>query len=162
MVEMSIGEQGQTHLTILKGYMNLSRADLKWLRVLVCGGRDFGRTQDEHYFVKSQLDLFASQHSILFNPDDNWLPNDIIIINGAAKGVDEVSSEWAIVNWCKYFEFPANWKKYGKAAGHIRNKQMLNEGKPDVVLAFPGGKGTANMVKQAEESGIPVIRVTRG
>lgn len=54
--------------------------------------------------------------------------------------------------------FPANWKKFGKAAGPLRNVKMIEEGKPDVVIAFPGGHGTANMVALAEASGIPVIR----
>ena len=52
--------------------------------------------------------------------------------------------------------YPANWKKHGRAAGPIRNKQMLEEAKPDLVIAFPGGAGTANMVKQAREAGVKV------
>jgi len=52
--------------------------------------------------------------------------------------------------------FPADWGKYSKSAGYIRNKQMLAEGKPDLVVAFPGGKGTANMVKLAKLANIPI------
>ena len=47
-------------------------------------------------------------------------------------------------------EFKADWDKFGRAAGPIRNAQMLREGKPDLVVAFPGGRGTANMVAQAK------------
>lgn len=54
-------------------------------------------------------------------------------------------------------EFPADWDKYGKRAGYLRNVQMLDEGKPDLVVAFPGGKGTAMMVKLAKERGVRVI-----
>jgi len=52
--------------------------------------------------------------------------------------------------------FPADWSRHGKSAGPIRNRQMLIEGRPDIVVAFPGGKGTANMIKQAVEAGVKV------
>ncbi len=52
---------------------------------------------------------------------------------------------------------PAEWSKYGRRAGPIRNKQMLDVGKPHLVVAFPGGAGTANMVKQAKAAGVPII-----
>ena len=52
----------------------------------------------------------------------------------------------------------ADWEKHGKAAGPKRNKRML-EWKPDLVVAFPGGKGTANMVQQARQAGVEVIEV---
>ncbi|MEM9912925.1 MAG: hypothetical protein AAF922_19365 [Pseudomonadota bacterium] len=45
----------------------------------------------------------------------------------------------------------------GRAAGPIRNKEMLDEGCPDLVVAFPGGRGTANMVKQAQAAGVEVL-----
>jgi hypothetical protein len=51
---------------------------------------------------------------------------------------------------------PADWQKHGTAAGPIRNKQMIVSGKPDLVLAFPGGRGTADMSRRAEKHGIPL------
>ena len=56
-------------------------------------------------------------------------------------------------------EYPAPWKRFGPSAGGIRNQQMLDEGKPDLVVAFPGGKGTADMVRRAENAGVKVIKV---
>ncbi len=53
--------------------------------------------------------------------------------------------------------FHAEWMKYGKAAGPIRNARMLAEGKPDLVVAFPGGRGTADMLRRVREAGIEVI-----
>ena len=47
-----------------------------------------------------------------------------------------------------------DWKKYGKKAGPLRNQQMLEEGKPDLVVAFPGGNGTADMVRRAKKANI--------
>lgn len=54
-------------------------------------------------------------------------------------------------------KFPADWDRYGKAAGGIRNSQMLIEGKPDLVVAFPGGNGTRDMVLKARKAGIRTI-----
>lgn len=78
----------------------------------------------------------------------------------AQRGVDEAAIDWAVVNWCVFQEFPPDWDKYGNAAGPIRNQQMLDEGKPDLVVAFPGGRGTADMVNKARKAGIEVIEVT--
>lgn len=125
------------------------------MRVLVCGGRDFGKCSPgwrspEHIFIGEYLDK-------RLNPDNLPLPPDgLVIIAGAATGADTAAIDWAVVNWVSFVEYPANWQEYGKRAGYIRNKQMLEEGKPDLVIAFPGGKGTANMVKLARDAGVPV------
>jgi len=55
--------------------------------------------------------------------------------------------------------FLANWRTHGKAAGPIRNQQMLDEGRPHLVVAFPGGTGTADMVRRAKAAGVPVMEV---
>lgn len=140
------------------------------MRILVCGGRNFAApipydhslenkpAMDEYRFVIRKLSEIINPLSIYYNPNDNWLPNDIIIINGAAKGVDSASTDWAIVNFSQLEEYPADWKKHGKAAGIIRNKQMLDLG-VDLVIAFPGGTGTADMVKKAKKAGIKVIEI---
>lgn len=144
------------------------------MRILVCGGRDFGhidryqqhhepdayevrKAEKEYQFVFSKLQDIAERYSKYYDPDDNWLPSDIEIISGMASGVDSVAVDWATCNWCKWHEYPANWEEYGKRAGYIRNKQMLDEGKPDLVVAFPGGRGTAMMVKLARHAGVEVI-----
>ena len=144
------------------------------MKLLVCGGRDYGnilpvkhnRTTPE-WFIKdkeykhiiSVLEQFAIENSIFYSSTDNWLPEDIFIISGGATGVDSVAIDWAVTHWCGFKEYPADWGKFGKAAGYLRNKQMLNEGKPDIVIAFPGGKGTANMIKLAKNAGIKIIEV---
>ena len=74
-----------------------------------------------------------------------------------APGGDEGAAEWGKSEDLKVLAFPANWQKPGKAAGPIRNRQMIEQGKPDIVIAFPGGRGTANMVLQSMHAGIPVI-----
>jgi UDP-N-acetylmuramoylalanine-D-glutamate ligase len=94
------------------------------------------------------------------HPEDefgNYLYN-ITIITGGATGADRSAADWAALEFTDYEEYPANWKKHGKAAGPIRNKQMLDSG-VDLVIAFPGGAGTANMVKQAKKAGVKIIQI---
>lgn len=145
---------------------------MKWL---VCGGRNFGHvirttgnTDDEPEDVKAKLAEYEFIHKFLhsltllysteYNPDDNWLPTDIEIIEGGAKGADSAAADFAIVNYTKLTEVKADWEKYGKAAGMIRNRQMIDL-KPDLVIAFPGGIGTANMVTIARMNGVEVMEV---
>lgn len=117
----------------------------------------------QHQFIIGTLESIADEfHDALEAEDDgygNWLP-DWVIISGKAKGADTVAIEWAVVNWCSWEEYPADWEQYGKAAGPIRNQRMLDEGKPDLVIAFPGGTGTADMVRRAKAAGIEVREIT--
>ena len=82
-----------------------------------------------------------------------------LVIHGAARGADTLLDEWAQVWGIPSLAFPAQWRRLGRAAGPLRNGRMLAEGKPDLVIAFPGGRGTADMVRQAEAAGVRVIRV---
>lgn len=82
-----------------------------------------------------------------------------VVIHGAARGADTLAAEWARDRGIPVLPFPADWDSHPRAAGPIRNAQMLREGKPDVVIAFPGGRGTANMIDQAERAGVPVLRI---
>lgn len=118
------------------------------MRVIVCGGRTFGLSEDECKFVHSQL------NSILYkSPYDRH-----VIINGGAQGVDAIAKAWAEDKGYKVETYLAEWQKYGRRAGPLRNYRMLAEG-PDLVIAFPGGRGTANMVKIAEEAGVDVKKI---
>ena len=125
------------------------------MRVLVCGGRDFAdKNREEYKFVFSVLHCLCELASEEYNPFDSWLPTDIVIIEGGARGADNAAGDFALVNFCQHIQFPADWKTHGKKAGYIRNKQMLDEGKPDLVIAFLGGKGTAMMVDLATKAGV--------
>lgn len=152
------------------------------MRWLVCGGRDFGDITDkvrgtpewdkayaDHYWGKGQLDRLAEKYSKFYTPYDSWMPHDIEIIHGACKrkgsnqicGADLIADEWAVVNWIAPKEFPVEWERYGLAAGPIRNQKMLDEGKPDLVVALPGGRGTDDMISRAEKAGVPILRLTK-
>lgn len=122
------------------------------MRVLVCGGRDY----DDWNTLKEELQFrFAGAHRTL------------VIIHGSARGADSLASRWVTyanntLHWdVKEEKYPADWKTHGKAAGPIRNQQMLKEGKPDLVIAFPGGRGTKDMVAKAKKAGINVIEVDK-
>lgn len=114
------------------------------MRILVCGDRNL----TDYWLVKSHLE----------DRDVNSLDEENVIISGGARGADTLAERFANQFAMKVEIYKADWEKYGKAAGHIRNKQMLVEGKPDKVIAFlaTGSKGTANMIRQAIEAGIPV------
>lgn len=82
------------------------------------------------------------------------------IIDGEAKGVDTFAHHWAQHHKIPFERFPAKWSKYGKAAGSIRNQQMIDEGFPDLVVLFPGNSGTNNMRKRAERAEIKTLMVS--
>ncbi len=110
--------------------------------------------------------------------DRNWTDRDSIrlwiaklqdmgyntIIEGESRGADTIASEEAKLAGMNVLRFPAKWSEYGKAAGPVRNRQMLSEGKPNLVVAFhnniENSKGTKNMCEQAKAKGIEVILVT--
>lgn len=78
-------------------------------------------------------------------------------------GADTLAGDWAHGFLIPVRSFPADWEeRHGKRAGPIRNQMMLEEGRPDLVVAFPGGTGTADMVRRAREAGVEVMEVDRG
>lgn len=124
------------------------------MRVLICGGRDYN---DWETFNR-ELDGFLGSRGHL-EPEYNMPVNVLIIHGDCPTGADSMADRYAVVNWTGLEVFPANWEEHGRAAGPIRNQQMLDEGRPDVVIAFPGGRGTAHMVGIAKKAGVEVIEV---
>jgi hypothetical protein len=118
--------------------------DQAWAeRVLVCGYRDWTDIES----IEWQLRLCVHMK---------------VLIHGGARGADTIGGNFGkkLGSKVKVLEFKADWNKYGRAAGPIRNKQMLEEGLPDFVLAFhddlESSKGTKHMVTLARKAGIPV------
>jgi SLOG family YspA-like protein len=109
------------------------------MKVLVCGGRDY----NDYETVRIELDKIR----------------DITeIIHGGARGADTLGGKYAAENNIRCTTVPALWDRYGKSAGYRRNVEMLRHN-PDVVLAFPGQKGTAMMIKLAKEANVRVIEI---
>lgn len=92
------------------------------------------------------------------------LPTGTIIIEGEASGADTLARQVGENLGFDVWQFPADWKLHGKSAGPIRNRRMVLEGKPDLVIAFhtnlKKSKGTADMVAYARSKGIKVEVVT--
>lgn len=112
------------------------------MRVLVCGDRNW------LYEAPIRREL-------------RKLPKGSVIIEGEARGADQLGAKIAEELGFEVERYPAQWDRYPRgAAGPIRNRQMLVEGKPDLVLAFHEditcSKGTKNMVTQATKAGVSV------
>lgn len=119
-------------------------------RVLVCGSRNW----DRPWLVYAVLDGLEMNHGPL------------CIIEGEARGADLMGRAWAEDRSRPFEPFPADWERNGRAAGPIRNRKMLAEGKPDLVVAFsddlPNSKGTRDMVTIARAAGVPTVVVSGG
>lgn len=112
--------------------------------VLVCGGRDYR----DHEKVFEVLDYIRANKGL------------DLLIHGDAWGADYLAAMWATRREVNALSVPAKWITHGKKAGPIRNKEMLNlKYHPDLVVAFPGGSGTANMVALARSAAITVKEI---
>jgi hypothetical protein len=109
------------------------------MRTLVTGGRDY----NDRVAAYTALDALHARYPIS------------CIIHGDARGSDSLCRDWAISRGIPHEAYPADWESYGKAAGAIRNGQMLLAG-PQYCVAFPGGRGTADMVRKAKLHGLMV------
>ena len=123
------------------------------MKVLICGGRDMNYA-DAFNWLERDLQIELSHAS---GCSSQLRINRII--HGGCKGADSAADAWAKSEGIPVIACPADWKKHGKAAGPIRNRQMIEIHQPDYVVALPGGKGTADMIKQAESRSIPVLRI---
>ena len=103
------------------------------MKVLVCGGRDY----DDDVTAFEVLDKIHAETPIT------------AIIHGCAQGADYIAGWWARKNNIPEIRYPAKWGEHGRAAGPIRNQEMLDKEHPDLVVAFPGGRGTDDMKKRA-------------
>jgi len=110
------------------------------MRIIVCGGRDF----TDQAALTRVLDRLRTRRTI------------DAVIEGNQRGADRMAGFWARKRGILNLKFDAEWDRYGKGAGPIRNQRMIDEGKPDGVVAFPGRTGTANMIDLAHKAGIPV------
>lgn len=116
------------------------------MRVLVTGSRDWHHPAKVHYEIEEQ-----------------WLNSrgDFVVIHGDARGVDRMAAQWVEVRHnrpgIRAEFYPAEWEKYGKAAGPIRNRRMVDEGKPDLCLAFiyNDSRGASGCVSYARSQGVP-------
>ncbi len=110
------------------------------MRILVCGGRAY----ENYEHVQRVLDGLLQQHP------------KFTLVEGGAHGADTLARTWAQNRNLTFETYIANWQRDGRAAGPIRNELMLSTG-IDLVVAFPGGRGTNHMVSIAQRDGVPVL-----
>lgn len=85
-----------------------------------------------------------------------------LLVDGGSAGADFLACQWAKLSGIKTETYRANWDKLGRQAGPIRNSEMLEMHDYDLVVAFPGGRGTADMVRKAKAKGLTVVEVQGG
>lgn len=115
------------------------------LRIIIAGGRDFA----DYELVKNTLDKYLKD-----------IKGEVVIISGTARGADQLGERYAKENNLMVKRFPADWDRYGKSAGPIRNDQMAKYASETkgVLFAFWDGKsrGTKNMIETAKWHGLRV------
>jgi predicted polyphosphate/ATP-dependent NAD kinase len=133
------------------------------MKVLVTGGRYYGallpgtpRENLAHERKRVDKELFMLNETLTQMRIDGELTS---IIHGGATGADAAAAYWAKRTMIECQVFKADWKTQKRAAGPIRNQRMIDEGRPDLVVAFLGGDGTADMVKRARKAGIEVREI---
>lgn len=126
------------------------------MRLVVTGGRTFRDMVLLHHGMLSVIELMTQPVTV--------------VIQGEADGADRLAKEWAIHNGIAVLPFPAKWSDitvpgakirfnkhgaYNVLAGHMRNQEMIDIGRPDAFLAMPGGTGTADMIERCRKAGLP-------
>ena len=112
------------------------------MRVLVCGGRRY----DDWTFIVNVLDSVHARQPVT------------LLIEGGATSADSLARRWAIARGVDVVTYRADWDRYEHRAVPVRNSQMLREGRPELVVAFKGGRGTAHMVTIAAAALVPVLK----
>lgn len=114
---------------------------IRFDRIIICGGREW----DDYYAIKSVIEK---------------LPRNTVIIHGACRGADKLAERACVKLRRRFKRYPADWIRYRRGAGPIRNTQMLVEERPVKVIAFhddiENSTGTKDMIAQAEDAGIEV------
>ena len=113
------------------------------MTVLVCGSRRYKNKQRVYEVLDELLETY----------------NITTIIHGNCEGADLLSDMWATERSIHVVPYPAEWFRRGRAAGPIRNTLMLETGRPDIVIAFPGNTGTQDLIDKAIKRKITVKKI---
>ena len=129
------------------------------MRVIVYGGRWYGRHAEEiglslaEFEIARERDRREKVH--LYTVLDSIGITELC--EGGARGADALAGRWASERGVKHVTFKADWFRYGRGAGGIRNQRMIDEFGPDAGVPFPGGSGTADMTRRLQNAGIPIL-----
>ena len=117
-------------------------------RMIVAGGRDYSNQNVVNYYIDRVSDVCDSRGL------------NLVIVCGMATGADTLGRNYAISNGLEVLEFPANWNRYGKSAGYIRNKEMGNIADSAIVFWDGRSKGSKLMIDIMHELKKPVIAIS--
>ena len=111
------------------------------MKTIIAGGRDYALTEIDVLMLESLIyDLPITE-----------------VVHGGCRGIDTEAGTWAKKEGLEVKVYPADWDTHGRAAGPIRNEQMAQYA--DACILFKGGRGTANMKKNADKYGLNVIEL---
>lgn len=108
------------------------------MRIIVCGGRDYADVEAVCLALRPYKLVKAT------------------VVVGDARGADKLAAMVAMDFGMPVEVHEADWKGLGRSAGPHRNQEMVDAG-ADLLLAFPGGRGTADCVRRAQAAGIPML-----
>lgn len=111
-------------------------------KFIVCGGRDFDDLRLAWTVLHDATEIRGG---------------NVLVVGDCPTGADQIASEWAAMKGLPVLRYPADWDQHGRAAGPMRNQAMLETENPAFVVALPGGRGTASMVRLANLAGVLVI-----
>ena len=136
---ISVTPDGGNALKVAK--IERERFSLPRLKVIIAGSRTFDRLSD----VKKAIE------------EANFKIGEVV--SGTAQGVDTMGEYWAEKNNIPIKQFPADWEKYGKRAGHLRNAEM-GEYADALILVWDGQSvGSASMLKIVQEKRMPIYQL---
>lgn len=123
------------------------RVEVQHFRILVTGSRDHIGAE----LIGRMLDWFVGEHAANLPPVLLY----VTVVHGGARGADEIAHQHAIARGWSTEEHPADWRQHGKAAGMIRNQEMVERG-ADICVGFPhaDSRGTYDCLRRAEQAGI--------
>ncbi|KQT28386.1 hypothetical protein ASG57_17110 [Bradyrhizobium sp. Leaf396] len=113
------------------------------MRLLVCGGRHFEDAEMVHHELTAL----------------HWRKPISVVVHGSIAGVGIIAEAWARRHGIAVVRYPPNWEFYGKKAEGLRCDFMLTDSRPDFVVAFPGGRHTADLVQRAINVGLAVLAI---
>lgn len=117
-------------------------------RMIVAGGRDYSNQNVVNYYIDRVKDVCDSRGL------------NLVIVCGMATGADTLGRNYAISNGLEVLEFPANWNKYGKSAGYLRNKEMASIADSAIVFWDGRSKGSKHMIDIMHELRKPVVSIS--
>ncbi|MBQ8103825.1 MAG: DUF2493 domain-containing protein [Afipia sp.] len=113
------------------------------MRLLVCGGRHFEDAEMVHHELTAL----------------HWRKPISVVVHGSIAGVGIIAEAWARRHGIAVVRDPPNWEFYGRKAEGLRSDFMLTDSRPDFVVAFPGGRHTADLVQRAINVGLAVLAI---